>query len=361
MIGRIQRIGTRWPLVAAAHLMIGLLCIAQGGTQNVTIEQTEYQGWNGYRMSNGEVELIAVTDVGPRILRFGFQGGNNLFFVGQGTEGVTGGDTWRGYGGHRFWIAPETEFTYYPDNDKVHAEIAGNNLILTSPAQLNLPALRKHYPVETLWSDYADDPAFKDRLNLQKTVTISMADDGEVMVEHRAVNVGAETMRIAPWALTVMDKEGLSINPNPPFAPHGPDAWLPVRTIITWSYTYLTDPRLKFTEKYALIRQDPNATGPFKIGFSYTQGWAAYALGQDLFVKFLEYDEDAEYPDMGSSVEIYTDRNILEVESLGPLRDLEPGDSMTLTERWRLYKMDRAIEPNDESVDAALRAVGLIQ
>ena len=43
-------------------------------------ERTQYGGWpNCYRLSNGTVELIATADVGPRIIRFGFTGGQNLF------------------------------------------------------------------------------------------------------------------------------------------------------------------------------------------------------------------------------------------------------------------------------------------
>jgi hypothetical protein len=46
----------------------------------VKIEKTAYGGWpNCYRMTNGEVELIATTDVGPRVIRFGYVGGQNLF------------------------------------------------------------------------------------------------------------------------------------------------------------------------------------------------------------------------------------------------------------------------------------------
>jgi hypothetical protein len=46
----------------------------------VKVEKTEYKGWpNCYRVSNGEIELIVTGDVGPRIIRFGFVGGQNLF------------------------------------------------------------------------------------------------------------------------------------------------------------------------------------------------------------------------------------------------------------------------------------------
>jgi hypothetical protein len=46
----------------------------------VKIEITAYQGWpNCYRISNGVVEAIVTGDVGPRVIRYGFVGGQNLF------------------------------------------------------------------------------------------------------------------------------------------------------------------------------------------------------------------------------------------------------------------------------------------
>ena len=47
---------------------------------SATIEKTDFRGWpNSYRISNGEVEAIVTGDVGPRIMRFGFVGGQNFF------------------------------------------------------------------------------------------------------------------------------------------------------------------------------------------------------------------------------------------------------------------------------------------
>ena len=46
----------------------------------VKVERTEYKGWpNCYRVSNGEIELVVTADVGPRVIRFGFVGGQNVF------------------------------------------------------------------------------------------------------------------------------------------------------------------------------------------------------------------------------------------------------------------------------------------
>ena len=51
-----------------------------GGSGAVKVEKISYKGWpNCYRVSNGEVELVVTGDIGPRIMRYGFVGGQNLF------------------------------------------------------------------------------------------------------------------------------------------------------------------------------------------------------------------------------------------------------------------------------------------
>ena len=47
---------------------------------SVTIKKVAYRGWqNCCRIANGKTELIVTTDVGPRVIRFGSVGGQNLF------------------------------------------------------------------------------------------------------------------------------------------------------------------------------------------------------------------------------------------------------------------------------------------
>jgi len=44
------------------------------------IEKMAWGGWaNCYRLSNDEVDLILTSDVGPRIMRYGFVDGQNVF------------------------------------------------------------------------------------------------------------------------------------------------------------------------------------------------------------------------------------------------------------------------------------------
>ena len=72
------------------------------------LEKVNYKGWpNCYQLSNGQIDLIVTTDVGPRIIRFGFVDTNNEFKEFEEMAGQTGGQTWHAYGGRAAvqWIA----------------------------------------------------------------------------------------------------------------------------------------------------------------------------------------------------------------------------------------------------------------
>ncbi len=83
-----------------------------------------YKGWpNCYELSNGVIDLIVTTDVGPRIIRFGFVGEDNELKEYAEQVGKTGGQEWRIYGGHRLWHAPEANpRSYFPDNFPITLE-----------------------------------------------------------------------------------------------------------------------------------------------------------------------------------------------------------------------------------------------
>ena len=109
---------------------------------NVTVETVAYKGWpNCRRIANGQVELIVTADIGPRIIRFGFVGGDNEF---KEFERMMGGDTWRITGGHRLWHAPEEDpRTYFPDNHPVAVEQHAGFVRVIQPVETMVSPPRK--------------------------------------------------------------------------------------------------------------------------------------------------------------------------------------------------------------------------
>jgi hypothetical protein len=117
----------------------------------------------------------------------------------------------------------------------------------------------------------------------------------------------------------------------------------------------MSDPRLTWGEKYIRMRQDTAMERRCKFGLSAEDGWLAYVRHGDMFVKRFEYDLYADYPDWGCAIELFTNDRILEVETLGPLTILEPGDTVEHEERWYLFG-DVQIGPDEDSIDAAVAA-----
>ncbi len=58
-----------------------------------------------------------------------------------------------------------------------------------------------------------------------------------------------------------------------------------------------------------------------------------------------------EYADLGASVECYRDQRFFELESLGPLTDLEPGAALHHREVWTL------IGPDERPLDQVLASL----
>jgi hypothetical protein len=103
----------------------------------VNVEKTEYKGWkNCYRVSNGEVELIVTGDVGPRIIRYGFVGEQNLFKEFADQLGKSGEEKFQLRGGDRVWKVPEDPIaTWAPDNSAVEIRVTPTGLIAREPVE----------------------------------------------------------------------------------------------------------------------------------------------------------------------------------------------------------------------------------
>src|ERR1700730_8765169 len=114
-----------------------VLIITMSISAAVEIEKPRWRGWpNRSRRSNGEVELIVTTDVGPRIIRYSFLGGQNLFKEFDDQMGKHGESSWQPRGGHRLWMAPEDPvLTYALDNSPIRAEVKGETLELTAAVE----------------------------------------------------------------------------------------------------------------------------------------------------------------------------------------------------------------------------------
>jgi hypothetical protein len=294
------------------------------------MEIVEFKGWKrNVRLANDKIELVATLDVGPRIIHLAVPGHENVMKNYPEQLGKAGESEWQIRGGHRLWFAPEDPVaTYCPDNGPVAVEELPRGIRLR--------------------------PAPETANGLQKEIDIILDKRRpHVRLRHRIINVGAQPVRLALWALSVMAPGGTAVIGLPPRGSHPKDL-LPNQSIVLWPYTDLGDARLKFGTRSILLSQDPQATKPEKFGLLNPEGWAAYAIGGCLFIKRFPCRPRRTYPDMGCNTEFFTNADMLEVESLGPLVKLAPGKKVEHVEDWRLYAGVPPIT-SEADVDAHVR------
>ncbi|WP_031497743.1 hypothetical protein [Bryobacter aggregatus] len=296
----------------------------------MSVEKVSYGGWpNCYKITNGEVELILTSDIGPRIIRYGFVGSQNLFKEFADQMGKSGEDSWQIRGGHRLWIGPEdAKYTYGLDNAPVQVEVTEYGVRATQPVEK-----------ET---------------GLQKIMEIHLAPTGsKVGVVHRVINRNLLPVEFAPWAPTVMAQGGIGITGYPPRGTH-PEMLAPTNPLVMWGYTDFSDPRWIFTSKYLGLRQDSNATAPQKVGLFNPHTFGAYLLRNELFLKQYRAEPDKTYPEFFCSFQAFTNADFLELETFGPMTKLQPGQGVELIENWSLHRDVHIEHWRDEEIDAVL-------
>lgn len=305
-------------LLTRALLLLLILLPAAAHAQ-VRVERTTFGGWpNCYRISNGRLEVIATTDIGPRIMSVRLDGGPNLFYVREDFAGKSGGAEWRNYGGHRLWHAPEDKSrTYEPDNLPLR------------------PALIEELPDGVRLGSEVGATS-----GISKSIEVRMDPRRAVVtVTHRLRNHGLWEVELAPWAISVMAPDGFAISPLP--SRFHPDRLLPNRTLVLWPYTDLRDDRYSLGTNLVMLRHRAGinvARERAKIGVANDDGWCAYARQGYLFIKRFRHVAGAVYPDRGASVELFTNNRMLELETLAPLVKLAPGATVDYEERWELHR-----------------------
>ncbi|MCA9875708.1 MAG: hypothetical protein KC441_18685 [Anaerolineales bacterium] len=272
----------------------------------------DFYGLPVHTLENDHLKLEYLAEAGPRLVRL-FAAGSDQNILAEAPETFWETPYGRFYirGGHRLWHAPEKMArTYIPDND---------GLVVTELPE----GVRLEAPQEP-------DTA------VHKTMTIHLhADRPALTIEHTLLNGGVWPVELAPWAITQVRLGGTAVFPQQ-VGQLDEDGLLPNRQLTLWPYTRLNDARLHLDDDYILVGPDVDAQA-FKIGCFNRHGWLAYFLDDVLFVKRFPVREDQLYPDFGCNAEIYANDKFMELESLGPLTLLQPGQSVSHSETWEVH------------------------
>jgi hypothetical protein len=286
----------------------------------IQVTEKQYKTFgNCIQISNGIIELMVTIDFGPRIISYSLVGKENVLYEDENKKITIGEIGCKLYGGHRLWISPEIQGrTDYPDNDSVQWKTIENGILLCAPIE--------------------------EKNGIQKEMEIIIEpNSSNVKVNHMITNKGVWAIEMAPWALTVMAQGGKEVIPQP----KRETGLLANRVLAVWPYTKMNDERVYWGDNYITIKQDPNSTRAFKIGINNEEGWVAYFVRDQLFVKRYESNIEGQYTDYGVSYETYTNENIIELETLGELKNVQPGKKIIHIEQWSLF-VESEVLTNDE-------------
>lgn len=255
-------------------------------------------------------EIGVALDFGIRIVHLSYPGCENLYYVQPSdlSDGFITDGGWKLYGGHRLWMAPESDDSYYPDNAPVSYELFDNGVVITQDC----------------------DPV----LGIQKFLRLTFLDDCGVCLEQGFKNVSDHVIDGASWGVNTLDAGGKAFIS---FTNQDKKGYTPHRVVSLWSDTNLHDPRLSF-EKKGLTAQFMPLPDYLKIGLYCLEGNVVFEnKGQRLILRFDSQPLSA-YPDNGCNFELYMCSKFMELETMGTKAHLLPGESTAHIETWYLTK-----------------------
>lgn len=281
----------------------------------------DYYGYEDcIQLSNGTAVAVLCPAAGGRILEYSIDG-ENILYLPPGDEGWI----WDGQSGSapmnagRCDIGPEQMVARRPLlwQGKWTAEILGDRkAVLRSQADASTGVrLERLFELDSSSS----------RLQFTQTI-INISGPAEL----RLVDT-------CHWSRTFVNGKGTVIVPvsRPSRFPQFYVRYDPPGKLINFAPE---DPQIKLVDEYLVINDAP--LNP-KLGFDSYRGWLAYLSKQDLlFVKKFPTYPDRVYNEVaGLTISVwYPDREMVELEPIGPRELLGAGESASFTETWYLSK-----------------------
>ena len=247
---------------------------------------------------NKDQTLVLPLDFGPRILKFLIADQNIFKDFPEHRQDTS--DNFKLYGGHRLWSAPEDKVDCYePDNLRIDCEFSENSVLL-----------RDQKPRK-----------FMREICIKETSTWH--------IEHRLINNSKDEVKISAWPITMLPVHFSAVLPMPNKTRQGLN---PNRNLVLWPYTSLQDSRLSSHADFMSV--SPDKSSAFKIGYFNAAGFLAAQSENHYFVKYYPPGSQGTHPDFSANSEVYTDQNVLELESLSSYTSLMPGQSIVHREIW---------------------------
>lgn len=296
------------------------------------LSKTDYRGGEALVLASKNLELIVTTAVGPRVISFRSvksAKAGNVFLQFPRDEQRANGFYFRG--GHRLWHSPEDLVrTYQPDDEPVAIKPLPKGVALAQRPE--------------------------EKTGLQKAIKLELSGENTVKVTHALTNQSLWAVECAAWALTMFRPGGYGVLPLLPKGSHEDGDLLPNYTVVPWTFTDLSLPVWEMHRDFIGINVG-KAKSAQKLGISNYPGWSAYWLDGVTFVKYAAVNTSAKYSDLGCAFETFTNGEMIELETLSPMVNLQPKESVTHIEYWTL--LDGLPKPSTDAAfnDSLLPAV----
>ncbi len=293
--------------------------------ERVSVQRVRYHGWSdSIIISNGRVEAVVVPSIG-RVMQFRFVGEEGVFWENEELMGKSPepeSKEWGNFGGDKAWPAPQADWPRITKR-AWPPPVAFDSLPVV--ASVNDASIELLSPV---------DPAYGIRTRRR----IHLDPQKAVMkITTTFEKVAGNPQRVSVWVVTqVRDPLGVYVPvPQTSIYPAGYNKQSPE-----------LPQGLRVKDGLLSVVRDRQAS--HKIG---SDAGTLIWVGA---IHVLRIDspriDKAEYPDGGSSVEVYTNKDpqaYVELEMLGPLRHVRIGDRIEQTITYTLLRRtekDPAVE-----------------
>lgn len=281
------------------------------------------------KIHNDYLEIIVTLDIGPRIMHFSVLDGRNILEDNVTiSEKLPDGREWKIYGGHRVWHSPEAfPRSYMSDGFPLESYNKTDDGIAM-------------YQETEPWSQ------------VKKSIHVKLLND-RVKVLNSLENKNAWPIEMGVWSLTVGSIGGMEVCP----IVQRNTGLLPNASYIGWPYSRLNDERVYWGQRYITVDNNPKNNAAFKFGYPNEYGWAAYFNHNMCFIKKYSHDMEGNYPDRGCSWETYSSFWGIELESLSPLKIVNPGTSIEHEDEWLIFDNIEKPSKNEDSIEKSLSKI----
>lgn len=298
--------------------------------QEARAEEIQYQGWRALRLTNGMVTVVAVPDIGGRIMEYKL-GGHPFLWINPAETGKTypvpkteSERRWHNFGGYKLWPAEARRWPGPPDP-------LGSGLDEGPWTGRILTASGRNVEIELR---SPEDRAT--RLQITRSIKLFGASS-QVRVTERVTNISSE---VAEWAFCGFAQLPGSLESGARFSEQA-RLYLPLNAESRHSGGYVTlDPggAGQFKVLPGNLLQVSYQAQPHRIGADSFAGWVAYVdeMHEYAFVQRFAANKLADYPHSGSSVTVETsgEQSYLQTGLCGPKRSLRPGETYELIFDW---------------------------